>query len=511
MDDSAVITVTFMVYFVVMLAIGYIAWLKTKTSADYFLGGRSLGPWSTAMSAGASDMSGWLLLGLPGYAFASGLEAFWLAAGLLGGSWLNWLVVARRLRVYSAVAKDSLTLPEFLANRFNDHRGWIQPVSAAFILVFFLFYTSSGLVAGGKLFESVFGIDYHWALVIGALSVISYTLFGGFLAVCWTDLAQGLLMSAALLIVPVMALQVSGGIGVVFHKISEINPELLNIFTTADGQALSIITLLSLLGWGLGYFGQPHIMARFKAVQSIDQLPFARRIAVTWTGVGIFGALLVGLSGIIYTRQLGVSLDDPEAIFMLMVNTLFHPVIAGILLAAILAAIMSTADSQLLVCSTAFAEDFYRDMFRPDAPQKEILLVGRCAVVGISIIATVLAMNPESSVLGLVSYAWAGFGAAFGPVLVLSLYWRRMTARGALAGIIAGGMTVVVWKQLDGGLFDLYEIVPGIILSTLAVFFVSLLSPPPGKDVVDCFDKVLCDKAGRDSNESVDDNEPAIG
>ena len=491
MADSIQIIITFLVYFSVMLAVGYVAWLRTNNSADYFLGGRSLGPWSAALSAGASDMSGWLLLGLPGYAFASGLEAIWLAAGLLGGTWLNWLIVARRLRIYSAAANDSLTLPEYFANRFADYRGLLQPVCAMFILIFFLFYTSSGLVAGGKLFESVFGLDYKIAVIVGMLSVISYTLLGGFLAVCWTDVIQGLLMSVALLIVPITALEVSGGSESVFSEIEKINPELLDIFTTAEGTALPLITILSLLGWGLGYFGQPHIMARFKGIKSSGQLMFARRIAVTWTGLCMLGALLVGLAGIVYTRRLGVSIDDPEAIFMLMVNTLFHPLIAGILLAAILAAIMSTADSQLLVCSTAFSEDFYRAMFRKNASPQEILLVGRCAVVGIAIIATCIAMKPDASVLSMVSYAWAGFGAAFGPALILSLYWKRMNATGALAGILVGGMTVVLWKEMHGGLFDLYEIIPGILASIAAIVFFSYVGKKPSEEVSQCFESVV--------------------
>ncbi|MDP0589188.1 MAG: sodium/proline symporter PutP [Candidatus Endonucleobacter bathymodioli] len=495
MKDSIVMTMTFLIYFLAMLGIGYAAWMKTKTSADYFLGGRSLGPWSTAISAGASDMSGWLLLGLPGYAFISGFEVFWLAAGLLVGSWLNWLIVAKRLRLYSAIASDSLTLPEFLANRFNEKKGFIQPISAAFILMFFLFYTSSGLVAGGKLFESVFNIDYHLALMIGTFSVISYTLFGGFLAVCWTDLAQGLLMSVALLTVPLMAFHITGGADFVFQEIRAFNPELLDMFTSKTGQPLSVIAVISLLGWGLGYCGQPHILARFKAIRSSHQLVFARRIACTWTAIGIMGSVLVGFAGIAYTRKLGISLDDPEEIFILMVNTLFHPIIAGVLLAAILAAIMSTADSQLLVCSTAFAEDFYKDIFKKKADQNEILFVGRCSVVIIAIIATILAWNPESSVLKLVSYAWAGFGAAFGPVLILSLYWRRITAQGALAGIIVGGLTVVVWSQLDGGIFDLYEIVPGILLSAIMIVIGSYLSKAPTQLVTDSFDTLLSDLA----------------
>ena len=490
MENQIQITITFLVYFVAMLGVGYVAWQRTQNSSDYFLGGRSLGPWSAALSAGASDMSGWLLLGLPGYAFAAGFEAIWLGLGLLGGTWLNWLLVARRLRIYSAVANDSLTLPEFFSNRFSDLKYILQPVSAGFILIFFLFYTSSGLVAGGKLFESVFGFDYELAVILGMLSVVSYTLFGGFLAVCWTDLVQGLLMSAALLIVPVTVLEVTGGAGQVFTEIEQLNPHLTNLFTDVNGEALSVITVLSLLGWGLGYFGQPHIMARFKAVQSSNQLILARRIAISWTGICMLGALLVGLTGIIYTQRQGLVLDDPEAIFMLMVNTLFHPVIAGILLAAILAAIMSTADSQLLVCSTAVAEDFYRNMLRPNASTAELLIVGRIAVVGIAVLATVLALNPDSSVLEMVAYAWAGFGAAFGPALLFSLYWKRMNGLGALSGIVVGGVTVVIWRSMSGGIFEVYEIIPGFIAASIAIVMFSLIGKAPSEEESETFQKV---------------------
>lgn len=505
--DNLQMILTFIIYFSVMLGVGYVAWQRTENSSDYFLGGRTLGPWSTAISAGASDMSGWLLLGLPGYAYAAGIEAFWLAAGLMGGTWLNWLIVARRLRSYSQAADDSVTLPEYFANRFEDSKGLLQPVSAIFILVFFLFYTSSGLVAGGKLFESVFGIEYQWAVIIGMLSVVSYTLFGGFLAVCWTDLIQGLLMAVALLIVPITALEMSGGAELVFHDLEALNPELLSFMTTVDGSALSLITIFSLLGWGLGYFGQPHILARFKAIQSPSQIILARRIAVSWTGICMLGALLVGLAGIVYTQRMGVSLDDPEAIFMLMVNTLFHPVIAGILLAAILAAIMSTADSQLLVCSTAFAEDFYRDILKKNAGPQETLLVGRLAVVGIAVLATWLALNPDRSVLGMVSYAWAGFGAAFGPALLLSLYWRRMNALGALAGIVLGGTTVVLWKQMSGGIYDLYEIIPGFAASLLAIVVFSYFGKKPSREMEDRFDSVVREVK---SLSHQDDEEPSL-
>ncbi|CAH8233687.1 sodium/proline symporter PutP [Vibrio aestuarianus] len=481
MENSFAITSTFILYLILMLAIGVIAYQRTKNSSDYFLGGRSLGPWPAALSAGASDMSGWLLLGLPGYAYAAGIEAFWLAGGLLLGTWANWLVNAKRLRTYS-ITTDSLTLPEFLSRRFNDKSKLIQTISAFFILLFFLFYTSSGLVAGGKLFETVFGLDYSTAVIIGTVCVVSYTLFGGFLAVSWTDLVQGLLMAAALMIVPIAAM--NGGFGQLNSDLSAINPELLTLWNDVKGEPLSAVAIISLVAWGLGYFGQPHILARFKASRSNKDLTTARRIAVIWTALSMAGALLVGLVGLIYvTNTASVELADGEKIFMLLVNAIFHPVVAGILLAAILAAIMSTADSQLLVSSSALAEDFYKQVIKQDATSEEIVRVGRFAVILISIVALVLAMTPDSSVLGLVSYAWAGFGAAFGPAVVLSLYWSRMNRNGALAGIIVGGITIVVWKQLSGGWYDVYEIVPGIILSTAAIVIVSLMTGEPEASV----------------------------
>ncbi|MBU2899361.1 sodium/proline symporter PutP [Vibrio hepatarius] len=480
MENSFAITTTFIAYLILMMAIGVIAYQRTKNSTDYFLGGRSLGPWPAALSAGASDMSGWLLLGLPGYAYAAGIEAFWLAGGLLVGTWLNWLINAKRLRTYS-ITTDALTLPEFLSRRFNDKSKLIQVISAFFILLFFLFYTSSGLVAGGKLFETVFGMDYSIAVIIGTVCVVSYTLFGGFLAVSWTDLVQGLLMSAALLVVPIAAME--GDFGQLSTDLASINPQLLTLWSDTKGEPLSAIAIISLVAWGLGYFGQPHILARFKATRSNKDLTTARRIAVVWTALSMVGAMLVGLVGLIYVKNSGVTIDDGEKIFMLLVNSIFHPVVAGILLAAILAAVMSTADSQLLVSSSALAEDFYKQLIKKDASSQEIVMVGRLAVVTISIIALILAMNPDSSVLGLVSYAWAGFGAAFGPAIVLSLYWSRMNRNGALTGIIVGGVTIVVWKQLTGGWFDVYEIVPGILLSTISIVAVSLLTAEPEESV----------------------------
>ncbi|MCK5880336.1 MAG: sodium/solute symporter, partial [Sinobacterium sp.] len=347
---------------------------------------------------------------------------------------------------------------------------------------------SAGLVAGGKLFATVFGINYSLAVTIGTVCIISYTLFGGFLAVSWTDLIQGLLMAAALLIVPVAALQSDGGLMHVFDSMNAMNPELLNIWTNKSGEALSAIAIISLVAWGLGYFGQPHILARFAAISHKDQIPTARRIAVTWTAISMVGALFVGFAGMIYVENnMSNGLADAETIFMVLVNSLFHPLIAGILLAAILAAIMSTADSQLLVSSSALAEDFYKALFNKEASPQQVLNVGRVGVVIIALVALLLAFNENSSVLGLVSYAWAGFGAAFGPALILSLYWPRMNKQGALTGIIIGGITIVVWKQLSGGIYDMYEIVPGIIFSTISIIAVSLFTKAPEQDITNNF------------------------
>lgn len=481
------VTLTFILYLMLMLAIGIVAYRRTQDLSDYVLGGRNLGPIPSALSAGASDMSGWLLMGLPGYAMAAGYGSFWLAGGLLVGTWLNWLLVAQRLRVYSQRADDALTLPAFFEKRFEDHSHSLRVISAVFVLVFFLFYTSSGLVAGGKLFETVFGFDYTIAVLVGAAAVISYTLFGGFLAVSWTDVVQGLLMVGALILVPLIAMGEIGGLSGTLAAVEAKNPELLNMFTDADGKSITLIGTLSLLGWGLGYFGQPHILARFKGIKSKEAVPAARRIAVIWSAISMTGACLIGLAAIGYLPD---GLGDNETVFMVMVDALFHPVIAGILLAAILAAVMSTADSQLLVSSSALAEDFYKALFNKDATQEQLVRVGRIAVIVIALIATFLAMDKDSKVLELVSYAWAGFGAAFGPALIMSLYWKNMTKGGALAGIITGGVTVVVWKQLSGGWFDLYEIIPGIIFAFIAIIAVSKVTPAPSKAIQQRFDDV---------------------
>ncbi len=469
MADSPVVSATFLAYLVVVLVIGVIAWRRTANLSDYILGGRRLGSWVTAFSAQASDMSGWLLLGLPGYAYLAGLESLWLLMGLLIGTYANWLLVAARLRRATQRYGDSLTLPDYFERRFADRSGLLRIISASFILVFFTFYTSSGLVAGGKLFEAVFGMPYLWAVAAGAGAIVIYTFIGGFLAVSWTDFLQGSLMFLALVFVVVMAWQAVGGWAGTAAALEAGNPALLDPFTAASGETLSLIAVLSLLGWGLGYVGQPHILARFMAARSAEHtIPVARRIAMSWVSVTLVCGTLVGLLGIAYLPEPLVGADS-EKVFIYMASALFHPVVAGICLAGILAAVMSTADSQLLVASSAVSEDFYKGLVRKQAEEGELLWVGRLAVIGIAVVAFGFAIDPQSKVLDLVAYAWAGFGAAFGPAIVLSLYWSGMTRNGALAGIVVGGLTVILWRQLSGGIFDLYEIVPGVVFSSLAI------------------------------------------
>lgn len=477
MSQEWTIGIAFSLYLVAMLAIGVLAYLKTKDLSDYVLGGRSLGPWVTALSAGASDMSGWLLLGLPGMAYASGLGSLWLAAGLLLGTYGNWRVMARRLRAFSIKADNALTLPAYLERRFCDQSHLLRSLSAIFILIFFTIYTASGLIAAGKLFHQTFHLAYPLAVALSALAIISYTLFGGFLAVSWTDVVQGLLMSLALIVVPVYTIYACGGAGDVFTSLQGTKQVgLSSLLTNRQGQPLTLTAIISLLAWGLGYCGQPHILARFKAIRSERELPKARLIATTWTCFCLVGAILTGYAGLAYFSS-SQPLADPETVFMSLVHTAFTPALAGILLAAVLAAVMSTADSQLLVASAALSEDIYCSRLRPQASQKEALQVGRLAVILIALAACGLALDADSLVLDVVAWAWAGFGATFGPVLIFSLYWKRMTRAAAIGGMLAGGLTVLFWHQQQGGLFDLYEIVPGMLAASLVIVACSLLWP----------------------------------
>ncbi len=473
MSISLPTLITFIAYLVAMLAIGGFAYRLTNNLSDYILGGRKLGSAVTALSAGASDMSAWLLLGLPGAIYLGGLSEGWIALGLTVGAYLNWRINAPRLRLFTELSGDAITLPDYFENRFFDKSNALRLISALIILLFFAFYTSSGLVGGAKLFNSSFGMEYEYALWIGALVIVSYTFFGGFLAVCWTDFFQAILMMLAMVVAPAVVLYELGGLANTMQQIENVNPVLVSW-----SEGLTLIGFISLQAWGLGYFGQPHVLVRFMAAESVAAIKPARRIAMSWMVISLFGSLMTGFFGIAYFSGRPEAADlvgNSEAVFILLTQVIFNPWFAGFLLAAILAAIMSTIDSQLIICSSAITEDFYKRYFRPDATDKELVLVGRVSVVLIALMAIIIAQDPDSKVLSLVSYAWAGLGAAFGPVVLFSVLWRQTSRNGALAGMLVGAITVVVWKQLSGGWFDVYELLPGFILASLAIYIFSKL------------------------------------
>jgi sodium/proline symporter len=459
--------VTFIGYLLVTLAIGFVAFKATDTLSDYILGGRQLGPGVTALSVGASDMSGWLLLGLPGAIYLSGVSEVWIGVGLVIGAYFNWLLVAPRLRKFTENANDSLTLPEFFENRFNDTSHILRFISATTILVFFTFYVSSGLVGGAILFEKVFGLAYDTALIIGAIVIVSYTFLGGFLAVSWTDFFQGCLMLIALVLLPIATVSELGGIEQTQLILESANPEYSDLFKN-----FTWLGFISLMAWGLGYFGQPHILSRFMAIRSTDDIPTSRNIAMVWMVISVIGALSVGLVGLAYFAESPI--ENSETIFIQLSSIILNPWVAGVIIAAILSAIMSTIDSQLLVCSSVIVEDFYKHLTKRNASENELVWLSRASLVAIAALATFIATNPESSVLDLVSYAWAGFGAAFGPTVILALFWPKFTKHGAISAIISGAVTVVLWKQISGGIFDLYEIVPGFLVAICSGILVSL-------------------------------------
>ena len=479
--------VSLALYFILMLAIGLYAWKKsTEDSEGYLLGGRNLHPAVAALSAGASDMSGWLLLGLPGALYLSGLVEAWIGIGLFIGALLNWIIVAPRLRRQTVEYGNALTIPEFLANRFPDKAIALRVISAVIIVVFFTVYSAAGLVGGGKLFESTFidgrmmGMSPYMAGVwLTAVVVLAYTMVGGFLAVSLTDFVQGCIMVLALVIMPLVVIWGPGGGGFVQmdETLAAIDPNFLSWFG-----GLTAIGFLSAVAWGLGYFGQPHIIVRFMAVRE-GGVKAARNIGMSWMFVALIGALGVGLAGRAYVeRNPGIVLEDPETIFILLANTLFHPAVTGFLLAALLAAIMSTISSQLLVSSSSLTEDFYRLFFRKDASEREMVNVGRVCVLLVSLAAIWIGSDPDSKVLGLVSNAWAGFGAAFGPLIILSLTWKRMTGAGAVSGLVTGAAVVIAW--IAAGLnasTGIYEIIPGFIAAWLAIWLVSLATQPRGE------------------------------
>jgi len=480
-------------YFIAMIGIGLYAYKKsTSDSAGYMLGGRSLSPSVTALSAGASDMSGWMLMGLPGAMYITGLSSIWIAIGLVIGAYFNYLIVAPRLRTYTEVANDSITLPDFFENRFNDKRHLLRVVSSIVIILFFTLYTSSGIVAGGKLFESSFGLNYEAGLYVTAGVVVLYTMFGGFLAVSLTDFVQGCIMFIALVLVPFVVISDIGGLQVMHETINTLDAEKLNMFN-----GVSALAIISAMAWGLGYFGQPHIIVRFMAIRSVKDLPVARRIGMTWMIVSICGAMATGFAGIAYVAKTGTALNDPETIFILFSQVLFHPLISGFLLAAILAAIMSTISSQLLVTSSSLTGDFYQAFLNKEATEKQLVFVGRLSVLLVAIVAIFLAYDRNSSILSLVSNAWAGFGAAFGPLVILSLYWKKMNKQGALAGMLTGAFTVLFWiyapVTIGGESLSsvMYEIVPGFILASLAIVVVSKVTASPDESVEKMFDEMI--------------------
>nr|WP_298142387.1 sodium/proline symporter PutP [uncultured Pseudomonas sp.] len=487
MNASTPMLVTFVVYIAAMVLIGLFAYMRTKNLSDYILGGRSLGSFVTALSAGASDMSGWLLMGLPGAVYMSGLSEAWIAIGLIVGAYLNWLLVAGRLRVQTEHNGNALTLPDYFTHRFEDNSRVLRIFSALVILVFFTIYCASGIVAGARLFESTFGLSYGTALWAGAAATIIYTFIGGFLAVSWTDTVQATLMIFALIFTPIAVLIATGGADTTFAAIELQDPTNFDMLKGA-----TFIGVISLMAWGLGYFGQPHILARFMAADSAKSIPAARRISMTWMILTLVGAVTVGFFGIAYFSAnptlAGAVTENPERVFIELAKLLFNPWIAGILLSAILAAVMSTLSCQLLVCSSALTEDFYKAFLRKDASQNELVWVGRGMVLLIALVAIFLAANPENRVLGLVSYAWAGFGAAFGPVVILSLIWKGMTRNGALAGMLIGAVTVILWKNFFGWT-GLYEIIPGFILATIGILIFSRVGNAPSASMIKRFEE----------------------
>ncbi|WP_285892253.1 sodium/proline symporter PutP [Brachybacterium sillae] len=489
------------IYFLAMIGIGLYAFLKTRSGDDYMLGGRSLHPFTAALSAGASDMSGWLLMGFPGALYMSGLVEAWIAIGLTVGAALNWIFVAPRLREYTQVAGDSITVPSFFENRLHDRSRLLRIAAGAVILVFFTFYVSSGMVSGGRFFESSFGGSYlAGMMLVGGVTVL-YTLFGGFLGATYTDVVQGLIMFVSLLIVPIMGMFAVGGPAQMFRSVAEVNPD----FGSLTGGA-TFIGVLSALAWGLGYVGQPHIIVRFMAMRSSRDARYGTVVGIGWMILCAVGAIFTALAGLAYFQQnqdaILTDTENGETVFLDLAQILFHPLAAGFLLAAVLAAIMSTISSQLVVTSSALVEDLIGILGgRRERSEKVQLWYGRAGVLVVSIIAMLLALNPSNTILDLVGFAWAGFGAAFGPIVLLSLFWRRLTTAGALAGMVSGAVVAFLWGKTElGTLFGLlperlYEIVPGFLVCLVLAIVVSLMTPKPSQRVLEEYDRTMAQLA----------------
>lgn len=466
--------IAMIVYFIVMLAVGGWAYGRNNDLDDYMLAGRGLNPWVAALSAGASDMSGWLLMGLPGALYIGGVVESWIAIGLTVGAWLNWKFVAPRLRTYTEVARNSITIPSFLDNRLHDDRHLLRWASGIIILVYFTFYVSSGMVAGGTFFESSFGLDYRLGMTLVAGITVLYTLIGGFLAVSYTDFIQGMMMVAALIAVPVVGVMHFGGPAEVLDAVAQVDPN----YWAMLGGGVTAIGVISSVAWGLGYFGQPHIIVRFMAIRTPGEAKMGRRIGIGWMVFAVVGAMATAVVGVAHYGRDENLLANPETVFISLGQLLFHPLVAGFMLAAILAAIMSTISSQLLVTSSALVEDLYGAIAHKTVTGGKLVLYSRMSVFAVAVVAAVLAWQRNDTILGLVAFAWAGFGASFGPTILLSLYWKRLTTMGAFTGMVTGAVVVMVWGNLHGGILDLYEILPGFAANLLVAVLVSRAGRP---------------------------------
>lgn len=505
LSAKVLIMLTIIVYLGGMVGIGIYCSKKNENVGDFYLGGRKLGPFVTAMSAEASDMSGWLLMGLPGLAYIAGIaEPVWTAIGLGIGTYINWLVVAKRIRIYTHQV-DAITLPDFFSLRYKDEKNVLMGIAALFIIIFFIPYTASGFAACGKLFSSIFAIDYLPAMIISAVVIVAYTATGGFLAASTTDLIQSIVMSIALVVVVFFGIHVAGGIDAVAANANSMVDYLSLTASHAVGEGTTtpygFLTIVSTLAWGLGYFGMPHILLRFMAIEDKEKLKLSRRIATTWVFIAMGVAIFIGVVGNAMTAAGALPFLEgsaSETIIVVISDFLskygvLAAIMGGVILAGILASTMSTADSQLLAASSSFSQNLVRGFFRVNISEKTAMVLARASVLGIAVIGAFIARDPNSSVFRIVSFAWAGFGATFGPVVLASLFWKRSNKQGALAGMIVGGVMVFVWKYLVrpmGGIWDIYELLPAFLLALAAIVIVSLTTAEPSKEIQDEFDKV---------------------
>ena len=502
------ILVAFIAYMAMMLLIGA-SYMKTgKSTEDYFLGGRKLGGWVVALSAQASDMSGWLLMGLPGSVYALGTGQMWIAVGLFLGTVANWIIISGRLRRYTIVANNSLTLPAYFENRFHDKKRILLGISSVVIVIFFLVYTASAFASGGKLFSTVFGCSYHVSLTIGAVIILAYTFMGGFMAVCTTDFIQGMLMLVALVTVPVVAFALMGGnVGPALEQTGVSAANFLNVMKNGENN-FSAVEIISQLAWGLGYCGMPHILVRFMAVKNQKELNKSKGIAIIWVALSLAFAVVIGVLGraYLYPTILGADGGSTEIVFIEMIKQVFTvdirlPIVAGLFLCGILAAIMSTADSQLLVTASSMSEDIYKGIIKKDASEEKVMKISRYTVLGVAVLAYLIAWDPNSSIMGLVSNAWAGLGAAFGPTVLMSLFWKRCNLPGAVTGIASGGLTVIIWDYIPliggqtlGAVTGLYSLAIGFLISIVLIVVVSLCTKAPDASIIAEFERVASDE-----------------